>query len=81
MGKVEKSSYRSTSKADNGLNRAYGLCGALLGQIRTLQTILGLIARPEKRDYGVFPRQPEQIGAILARVFKEIEGREKEKGQ
>lgn len=56
-------------KADEGLDRAYRLCDGLLRVIRAAQAA-----------YSVnYERQPEPVGAILARVFKKIEGRGKEK--
>jgi len=64
---TKKVQHRPSSKADKGLNRAYGLCDRFLGEIRAAQAILS-----RQRE-----TQPEPIGAILERVFKQIEGRGK----
>jgi len=65
---TKKSYPGPSSKADEGLNRAYGLCDRLLTEIRAAQAILS-----KHRE-----RQPEPIGAILERIFKQINERGKE---
>ena len=54
-------------KADEGLNRAYRLCDGLLRVVRTAQAASSVN----------YERQPEHIGVILSRFFKNLEGRER----
>lgn len=62
---TKKSPYGPSSKANEGLNRVDRLYDRLLAEIRAAQAILS-----KHRE-----RQPEPIGAILERVFKQIKGR------
>lgn len=65
----KKSQYRPSSKAKNGLDRAYALCDRLLTEIRAAQAFNSRLCE----------RQAEHIGTILERISKKIEGRGKEK--
>ena len=68
---MKKSDPGPFSEADRRLNRAYRLCDRFLAEIRALQTIQALTSKAESRGQGVYERQPEPIGAILKRIFKQ----------
>lgn len=66
---AKKSQYRPSSKAGNGLDRAYGLCDRLLGEVRAARAIHSRVCE----------RQPEHVGAILEGIFKKIKFKDPKK--